>query len=350
MIAVLDVNTLWRRKFAEALARRMPGTVLAAPYAVNATAAAMPGDLAIALPPGWAGALAGIAMPVLRRRIERVARRRGDPLRTMVLTTPHYRPLLRGLSRDVAAVYYASDDYRSYAGWNAERMARDERAVCRAAALSIFVSEALRTRAVREYALDPARTFVSPNATEPRFATPSAPPPAIAALPRPVFGTAGMLNPRIDLAFLARVAADARVGSLALVGPVEPSLEDDPALATLRASDKVHFFGSRPHADMPAWMAAFDVAVIPYADAVFNHFCSPMRLYDHLAIGRPIIATSHCPQVADHPCVIGGSAADVPDMIGRALAARRPAPQVETWDDRIAALQESAVAAPLFRQ
>ncbi|WP_404371397.1 glycosyltransferase [Sphingomonas sp. MMS24-J45] len=295
--------------------------------------------------------LSWIGMPILLRRIAQLADSDGGAA-TIVVTTPHYLPLARRAAGRSAIVYYCSDDYRSYAGWDARRMARDEAALCRIARLSIFVSEALRARAVSEYALDPAKTCVSPNATEPRFAVPSAKPPGIAALPSPIFGAAGVLNTRIDLDFLAAVAADSRVGSLALVGPVEAALEDNPTLERLRADPKVHFFGAQPHEDMPRWMASFDVAVIPYAATPFNHFCSPMRLYDHLAIGQPIIATPHCDQIATRPEVLTGEIPAVPQLVGSALETLKMGrvQRIETWDHRVVALQESPVAGFGFPQ
>lgn len=346
MIAFLDVNTVWRRKFADALRRANPSVVLCAPYTGQQTSD-VHGDTTIRLPRGWATRLSWLATPMLRRWLRHAAG--GAPV-ALVVTTPHYLRLARRSARDSAVFYYCSDDYRSYAGWDPERMRRDEQALCRLATASIFVSEALRTRAVFEYGLDPARTVVSPNATEPRFGTPVERPVAMAALPGPVFGVAGMINARIDLAFLAALAADPRVGSLALVGPVDADLDKDPSLATLRTNAKVHFFGKQPHAAMPAWMAAFDVAVIPYAETAFNHFCSPMRLYDHRAIGQPIIATPYCDQVTAYPGILTGPAESLPGLIAAALAAVAEGriPVLESWDDRVAALQKSGVAAALF--
>ena len=350
MIAFLDVNTVWRRQFADALKRVVPATMLIAPSSTT-TALADTESVPIRLIRGWSGPFAGLAMPWLLRRIARLARPHGG-LRTIVVTTPHYLGLARRAAQGSAIVYYCSDDYRSYDGWDAARMARDEGALCRIATLSIFVSEALRTRAVAEYALDPQKTRVSPNATEPRFTMPSARPQAIAGLPGPVFGVAGVLNERIDLGFLAEVAADPRVGTLALVGPVAAALEHESAFIRLSANPKVHFFGAQPHADMPQWMAAFDVAVIPYAATVFNRFCSPMRLYDHLAIGQPIIATPHCDQIATRSDVLTGDIAAVPNLIAAALggAAQGRTPWLETWDDRVDALQKSPVAGFAFPQ
>lgn len=346
MIAFLDVNTIWRRKFADALHRRNRTTVLVSPRALNAPSKAEEGDLAVTLPPGWAGATAVVAMPLLRYRLHQTARARGTPLQAIVLTTPHYLELARREAGQNAIIYYCSDDYRSYDQWDAARMERDEATLCRLATLSIFVSEALRQRAVTEYGLDVTKTRVSPNATEPRFASIPQPPKSLAELPRPIFGTAGMISNRIDLAFLNAVAADPRVGSLALIGPVDLELEGDPTLDRLRTNSKVHFFGAQMHADMPSFMAAFDVAVIPYAATRFNYFCSPMRLYDHLAIGQPIIATTHCDQIAGRDDVLTGGISEIPSLISAALvcAAGGRRQKLETWDNRIASLQKSEVA------
>ena len=352
MIGFFDVNTIWRRKFGEALKRRVGHVALVAPFAGPAPVDVADPDITpVRTIRGWAGALAWLAMPWLLRRAKAFGRRQNETLATVVVTTPHYRALVRHAARYADIVYYCSDDYRSYAGWDPVRMTKAEAAICQSARLSIFVSDALRQRAITEYKLDPAKTWVSPNATEPRFAQALAKPAAIASLAEPVFGVAGMFNRRIDFAFLEAIAADARVGSLLLVGPIdEAELADDPALERLRAVAKVHFIGMQPHSDIPQWMAAFDVAVIPYAATPFNRYCSPMRLYDHLAIGQPIVATPHCDQIAKRSDIPTGDVKAVPELIGKALVAlsggriSRP----ETWDDRIDALQKSAVASFLF--
>ena len=347
MIVFLDVNTLWRRKFADALALKTE--VLACAPASSRRNPAGVADFAVRLPRGWASGLAWFAMPILLRKIRK---RLGAYPDAFVLTSPHYLPLARRVRDRVRIVYYCSDDYRSYRGWGSARMKRAERALCRVAHLSIFVSEALRRRAVAEYGICPTRTRVSPNATEPRFGATNAPHPTAGDLKKPVFGAAGVLNSRIDFAFLLAIADDPRVGSLALVGPVDSEIAGDPEVSALLALPKVYSFGMQPHDAMPAWMAAFDVAVIPYAATDFNRFCSPMRLYDHLALAQPIVASPHCEQVTARREVLSGDVPDVGRLIGLALSAtaedRRQ--QIETWDDRVETLRQSEVARFLFPQ
>jgi len=155
----------------------------------------------------------------------------------------------------------------------------------------------------------------------------------------PVFGVVGVFNERIDYGFLEQLAASSEIGSLALVGPIMPGSDESGAIERLRTNPKIHWFGARPHEEIHAWMAGLDIAVIPYARSDFNHFCSPMRLWDHLAIGQPILATKACSQIADQPGVVLASSGDDLDRAIRsaktlAVGGRRP--HLESWDDRAA--------------
>ena len=340
MIVQFDVNTIWRRKFGEALRRRFPDMLLIAPRAFGAKDTGRDDDaVAVSLPPGWADKSAAIAMPILRRRVEVLAARRGGQIDTAIFTSFHYLPIARRLQPRARILYYCSDDYRSYAGWSSARAIEQEAELCRLSSLSIFVSEALRDRAIAEYDLDPARCIVSPNASEARFSEASAKPAELSGLDGPVFGVVGVFNERIDYGFLEQLAASTEVGSLALVGPIMPGSDETGAIERLRTNPKIHWFGARPHEEIHAWMAGLDIAVIPYARSDFNHFCSPMRLWDHLAIGQPILATDACSQIAGQGGVVVASSADDLDRAIRsaktlAVGGRRP--QLESWDDRAA--------------
>src|SRR5437660_796600 len=118
MIAQFDVNTIWRRKFGEALRRRYPETLLIAPHALGTKAEDQcDGGVAISLPPGWASKTSAIGMRILQWRTQALAIRRGGRIDTAIFTSFHYLPLARRLRDRARIVYYCSDDYRGYAGW-----------------------------------------------------------------------------------------------------------------------------------------------------------------------------------------------------------------------------------------
>jgi glycosyltransferase involved in cell wall biosynthesis len=55
----------------------------------------------------------------------------------------------------------------------------------------------------------------------------------------------------------------------------------------------VRFLGHRPHEEMPLWQAAADVLALPNTakEEISARYTSPMKLFEYLASGRPIVAT-----------------------------------------------------------
>lgn len=77
--------------------------------------------------------------------------------------------------------------------------------------------------------------------------------------------------------------------------------EDDLASWRRRAGDldNLHFAGFRPPAEMPLWLAAADALLMPYAGRVaasgggdISAWISPMKMFEYLAAGRPILAST----------------------------------------------------------
>ncbi len=62
---------------------------------------------------------------------------------------------------------------------------------------------------------------------------------------------------------------------------------------TLSDPDSVHFVGPRPHEEIPLWLKAADVLVLPNTgmQKVSLYYTSPMKLFEYMASGRPIVAS-----------------------------------------------------------
>ncbi|MDF7799404.1 glycosyltransferase [Pontiellaceae bacterium B1224] len=303
MIAVCDVNEIWRRKPFSALAERvdvlgvMPADWLAIRRRVCPEAEGKLQILSVALPLGWASRTALVGQRLLWRKMEAEARKKGKRIECVIATSPHYATLLRLLPTHVAKIYYASDDYRSYNRWG--NMARLEGQIVEIADHSVFVSAALAARAISEYGVDVAKVSVSMNGTEQRFyPTPGERlplPPPIGSLPRPIVGVVGGINDRLDFELLKACSEIQPLGTLLLVGPLPDPLPN--ALAKLLENPKCIAVGAQPHDRIHEWFKCLDIGIIPYAMSVFNRYCSPMRLFDHLATGLPLVCTDACDQV-----------------------------------------------------
>lgn len=295
---LLDANTIWHLRLAEALGNIVQLTV------VNPRSGWIPSIhrtkhrgammFKATLPRGWASSTSFLGQRILAWILARNADGWFTPP-VVILTSPVYAPLLQMLPDNVPIVSYTSDDYRSYEGWGGIHVVQKEREICRRSVLSVFVSETLRQRAIEEFDLDRKRTLVSPNATERRFAERGySRPTVLEGRATPVVGVLGALSSRLDLEALAGVVASPAVATFLVAGPADPkALKRYPVFC----SEKVIITGNVPHEEMHLFASAIDVALIPYARSELNLHCSPMRLYDHLASGVPIVALEGCDQI-----------------------------------------------------
>ena len=107
-----------------------------------------------------------------------------------------------------------------------------------------------------------------------------------AAIARPRVGYVGVIDERIDLELL-RGAALRRPGlQFLMVGPV---VKIDPA--TLPKLPNIHYLGSKKYDDLPAYLAGWDVAMMPFALNQATRFISPTKTPEYLAAGRRVVST-----------------------------------------------------------
>jgi glycosyltransferase involved in cell wall biosynthesis len=52
----------------------------------------------------------------------------------------------------------------------------------------------------------------------------------------------------------------------------------------------VHFLGLKAQADLPGYLAHADVAIIPWKTNAVTHATSPLKVYEYLAMRRPVVA------------------------------------------------------------
>lgn len=108
-----------------------------------------------------------------------------------------------------------------------------------------------------------------------------------AHLPRPRIGFCGVIDERMNLELVAKVAAARPEWQLVMIGPV---VKIDPA--ELPRRDNLHYLGSRPYAELPSYLAGWDVAILPFARNDATRFISPTKTPEYLAAGRPVVSTS----------------------------------------------------------
>ena len=107
------------------------------------------------------------------------------------------------------------------------------------------------------------------------------------SIPRPRLGYFGVIDERIDLDLVAAVA-DARPDwQIVMVGPV---VKIDPA--TLPRRSNLHYPGMKAYDDLPAYLAGWDVALMPFARNESTRFISPTKTPEYLAGGKLVVSTT----------------------------------------------------------
>ncbi|HUA07062.1 MAG TPA: glycosyltransferase [Solirubrobacteraceae bacterium] len=287
---------------------------------------------------------------LLRLSVRLAARRMR--LRATVLWgyVPQAEVLIGSLAPELI-VYHCVDDIAAQDGIDGGSFDAAERRFAGRADLVIASSPALaeRMRAIS------SRVLFAPNVADTAvFATaldPGAVDDQLAPLPEPRIVFVGAIaEKKLDFELLEGIAAARPEWTLALVGPVglgDPGTD----VSGLAARGNVHLLGARAQAALPAVLRGAAVGLIPYRRSRLTESIFPMKVYEYLAAGLPVVATG-LPALANVEGVtLAGGVADTVAAIERALRddsaehrrARSQAVREHSWETR---LDEIAAALP----
>lgn len=143
------------------------------------------------------------------------------------------------------------------------------------------------------------RTFWIPNAVDEHLSrklltTPQ--PKNLQHLQRPIVGYMGIIQSRVDLPLVASVAMAHPDKTFVLVGPTWPvflsRFRPKPLeLQRFRRLRNVYFLGRLPFAKGLRVIRHCDVVMIPHVHNALTQSMNPMKLYEALALGRPVVTT-----------------------------------------------------------
>lgn len=110
-------------------------------------------------------------------------------------------------------------------------------------------------------------------------------PSALRGIGRPRLIYAGVIDERIDLSLLSRLAR-ADVGDVVLAGPIA---KIDPA--DVPRDHRLHRLGMRPYSELPRLFSHAEVGLMPFAMNAATRFISPTKTPEYLAAGLPVVST-----------------------------------------------------------
>ncbi len=165
-------------------------------------------------------------------------------------------------------------------------------------------------------------------------------------LKSPHFGFVGMLQECIDYDILKRVAAQWPEGKLSFIGRSLPGVD----LSWMDSFPNVEYVGLLPQPELPERIKDFDVCLNVFADNELSKDVSPLKFYEYLATGKPVVSTPVPYQVRDYQdCIyIAENAEDFIEKCREALAEPKDSPRralrIEkakecSWDERVKAMR-----------
>jgi UDP-galactopyranose mutase len=140
------------------------------------------------------------------------------------------------------------------------------------------------------------------------------PPDDQAQIPEPRIGFFGVIDERLDRELLHGVAARCPGWHFVLVGPVA---KIDPR--DLPSLPNIHYLGQKAYADLPRYIAGWDVAMLPFARNASTRFISPTKTPEYLAAGKPVVSTSIPDVVRPYGDAKLARIADTPDSFIEAI-------------------------------
>lgn len=126
----------------------------------------------------------------------------------------------------------------------------------------------------------------------------------IAQISHPIVGYFGVIDERIDMDLIRESAERLPDISFVMIGPLAKIEERD-----LPRLPNIHYLGIRSYDVLPAYLKAFDVAMMPFAINDATKYISPTKTLEYMAAGKPIVSTrikdverdySHCIQIVDN--------------------------------------------------
>ncbi len=184
-------------------------------------------------------------------------------------------------------VYYCVDDFAEWPGLDGATLRSMEERLLQRVDVLVAVSPNLQHKIERQgrpahlltHGVD-LEHWNQAHAPAPRSATF-----ALDGLEQPLIVFWGLVDRRLDTAFLERLSNDLASGTVALIGP-----ESDPDPAVARLPRVVRVAPVR-FDQLPEIALAAQVLIMPYADLPVTRAMQPLKLKEYLATGKPVVVS-----------------------------------------------------------
>lgn len=256
--------------------------------------------------------------------------------------------IARGLGNLGPIIYDCCDEFRAF-GCAWPEIPTLEAALAKRADLIFTSSERLRRRLAHFC----RNTVLLPNGVAFENVVSHHDRKRAARLARPVIGFVGGITEWLDQELLYRVANIRPDWQFVLYGPIMTDVDE------LRKARNIHLLGPLPHVLIPNVLRGFDVCMIPFKINDLTRSVDPVKLYEYLAAGKPVVSTPLPDVVCQNEVVfVGATPKSFCAAIENALrtignkhqiVARRTVARSRDWD-KLGALMSTTIKSVVYRK
>ena len=157
---------------------------------------------------------------------------------------------------------------------------------------------------------------------------------------RPVVGYYGALARWFDYELVQQVVTLRPEYDFVLIGPDhDRSLHNHPVFKL----SNLHWLGIKPYAELPNYLCFMDVMMIPFLVNEVTHATSPLKLFEYMAAGKPVVVTPMQESTRYKGVLVGADPTEFALRLDEALRLKsdphyleliRQIAQQNTWDIR----------------
>ena len=196
------------------------------------------------------------------------------------------KPLVKKL-KSKKVLYECVDDYSEAKGLiKKETVIKQEKETLKQSSAVIVTADSLKSKMLEEnnnvHIISNAANIAHFNKAY-KSALPE--PEEFKSIPKPRLLFIGALQYWVDQDLIAYISEIHPEWQILFVGPVSVSTEK------LNVYKNIHLLGRKPYDDLPNFLAHCDIALNPYKVDGVAEGCSPLKLYEYLAAGLPVVST-----------------------------------------------------------
>ncbi len=151
----------------------------------------------------------------------------------------------------------------------------------------------------------------------------------ILAQGKPIIGYYGALARWLDANLIKQVSSRLVDFSFLLIGPV---LDGTLEASGLLNQPNVYWLDAKPYTQLPEYLRFFDVAIIPFKLGDVSHATSPVKLFEYMAAGKPVVITPMHESLKYPGVLAGGDAEHFEARLEEALKLKESPDYLETLD------------------